>query len=924
MEFFPKGIYLAPQTRLPPIAKTFGLAPSHCKIILAAWGFLLILSKPIPTTMSPSRYFAVLIFLLGIHPTGLSAQEKRVDVAFLNPALSFEQRADLLLAQMTLEEKVSQLVNDAKAIPRLHIPAYNWWNEALHGLARNGFATVFPQSITVAASFNRDLMLKIGTVVSDEARARHHEFSRQGKRGIYTGLDFWSPNINIFRDPRWGRGHETYGEDPFLTGELAVQFIKGMQGDDPKYLKTIATAKHFAVHSGPEALRHGFDVDVSDRDLYETYLPAFKKSVTEGKVYSIMSAYNRFRGVPASASTFLLEQVLREDWGFEGYVVSDCSAIGDIYNNHKVAASKEEAAAMGLIGGCDLNCGSYYLNLGAAEKSGLVRREDIDRAMKRLLVARFKLGMFDDPETVPFANIPYDIIGSEASNALARKAAQESMVLLKNEDDLLPLDKQNIRSIAVIGPNADNWESLVGNYHGTPKNPVTFLEGIQNKISPQIKVIYAEGSHLDAKHLNLKPIPSVFLTTKDGRQGLDGFYFNNTNWEGEPVLTKTDDNIDFWWEHQPINDLLRDNFSVSWEGFLVPPATGTYEIGLFAKRGMTIFLDGEEISSGKGTVHEGRYATGRLRLEAHKKYPITVRYFSDESDAQAQLLWARVDQNLREEAVEAARKTDLSIVVLGLSQRLEGEGGDRKDIELPEEQTALLKAIAATGKPVVLVLNAGSALAINWANDHIPAIISAGYPGEEGGSALADVLFGDYNPAGRLPVTYYRSIEDLPPFEDYNMKERTYRYYTGEPLYPFGYGLSYTRFEYSDLRLPEAVMAGDTLILSATITNTGGRAGDEVVQLYLSDETASTPRPIRQLEGFERVHLRAGESQTITFLLQPEQLSLINNRSERVIEPGWFTVAIGGRQPDHRAVAPTKEVIQGRFEVKGALKILPR
>lgn len=873
--------------------------------------------------MPALKQYLFLTFFFGLSSSLIQAQDNATDFSFLNPELSFEKRAELLLAQMTMEEKISQLVNDSKAIPRLKIPAYNWWNESLHGLARNGYATVFPQSITVAASFNRQLMHEIGSVISDEARARHHEFSRQGKRGIYTGLDFWSPNINIFRDPRWGRGHETYGEDPFLTGELAVQFIKGMQGDHPKYLKTIATAKHFAVHSGPEALRHSFDVDVSDRDLYETYLPAFKKSVIEGKVYSIMSAYNRFRGAPASGSNFLLQKVLRQDWDFDGYVVSDCGAIGDIYNNHKVAESKEEASAIGLKGGCDLNCGSYYLNLGTAEKSGLVSSEDIDRALKRLLIARFRMGMFDNPEEVPYANIPYDIICSDASNALARKAAQESIVLLKNEGNLLPLNKQKIKSIAIIGPNADNWESLVGNYHGTPKNPVTFLKGIQNKVSPLINVLYAEGSHLDAKHLNLKPIPSFYLSTKDGRQGLDGYYYNNTNWEGEPVLVKTDDNVDFWWEHRPINDLLRDNFSVTWEGFLLPPATGTYEIGLFAKRGMTIILDGIEISSGKGNVHEGMYATGRLSLEAGKKYPITIRYFSDASNAQAQLLWARVDENLQEQAVEAAKNTDVSVVILGLSQRLEGEGGDRKDIILPEQQTALLKAIAATGKPIILVLNAGSALAINWAEDNIPAILSTGYPGEEGGNALADVLFGDYNPAGRLPITYYTTITELPPFEDYSMKERTYRYYSGKPLYPFGYGLSYTTFEYSKLRLPQTITAGDTLKISVTVTNTGNRAGDEVVQLYLSDEEASTPRPLRQLEGFERIHLKAGESKTVNFTLKPEQLSLINKFSERVIEPGWFSIAVGGQQPDGES-EQRKNLILGRFEVTGTLKILSR
>ena len=843
------------------------------------------------------------------------------DLPWYDATLSFSARVELLLAQMTLEEKVSQLVNASPAIPRLQVPAYNWWNESLHGVARSGYATVFPQSITIAASFNRQLLSDIGRITSDEARAKHHEFVRQGKRGIYTGLDFWSPNINIFRDPRWGRGHETYGEDPYLTGELATQFILAMQGDDPKYLKTIATSKHFAVHSGPEALRHSFDVDVSDRDLYETYLAAFKKTVTAGKVYSIMSAYNRFRGKPASGSDFLLQQTLRQDWGFEGYVVSDCSAISDIYNNHKVAASKEEAAAIGLIGGCDLNCGSYYLNLVEAEAQGLVTEAQIDTALRRLLLARFKLGMFDPQDSVSFAQIPYDIVCADAHNTLARKAAQESIVLLKNENNLLPLNKSEWKKIAVIGPNADNWESLVGNYHGTPKDPVTFVKGIQNKVSPAVEVLFAEGANLGEEKHNLQPIPAVYLQTPDGRQGLEASYYNNTNWEGDPVLQRTDDKIDFWWEHQPISPQLRDNFSVKWEGYLTAPETGTWEIGLYAKRGMRILVDGREISNGKGTVHHGTYATGKFEMEAGKKYPIEIRFYSDESNAHARLLWSKIDRNLLEEAIQMTRSADLTVLVLGLSQRLEGEGGDRTDIILPTQQTDLLKALHATGKPLVLVLNAGSALAINWAQDNVDAIISAGYPGEEGGNALADVLFGDYNPAGRLPVTWYTALDELPPFENYDMADRTYRYYRGKPLYPFGHGLSYTTFDYSQLSIPASIHAGDTLTLAVKVTNTGSRAGDEVVQLYLTDEEASTPRPLVQLEGFERIHLKPGESKTVSFTLNPEQLSLINEYSERVIEPGVFRVYIGGTQPGFRLREKGSPGIEHSFEVLGEKKL---
>ena len=847
------------------------------------------------------------------------AQQKEIDDSYLNYNLPFEERAEILLNQMTLDEKVSQLMNDAKAIPRLNIPEYNWWNECLHGVARSGYATVFPQSITVAASFDRDLMLEIGTVISDEARAKHHEFVRNGKRGIYTGLDFWSPNINIFRDPRWGRGHETYGEDPYLTGELATQFIIGLQGNDPKYFKTIATSKHFAVHSGPEALRHSFDVDVSERDLYETYLPAFRKTVKDAKVYSVMGAYNRFRGESCSGHDFLLNKLLRETWGFNGYVVSDCGAIRDIHTGHKIAATQAEAAAIGIKGGCDLNCGSYYKYLKEAVNEGLVTEEVIDTAVKRTLIAKFRLGLFDPENVVPFANLRADIVCSDANNTLARKAAQESIVLLKNEANILPLSKKEVKTIAVIGPNADNWESLVGNYHGTAKNPVTFLKGIENKVAPKVNVLYAEGAHLSEEKLNLKPIPSINLETPDGRQGLLASYYNNVEFAGEPVLERVDDNINFSWQHQPISKELIDNFSVKWEGFIIPDETGVYELAVFSKRGMSLIINNEEITNGKGSIHHGRYSTQRMSLEANKKYAVTVTFFSDESNAEAQLLWAMPEKDLVDEAVAKANQADVAVVVLGLSQRLEGEGGDRKDIALPEIQTNLLKAVKATGKPVILVLNAGSALAINWAKENVDAILNVGYPGEEGGNALADVLFGDYNPAGRLPMTYYTSLDELPDFENYDMAGRTYRYYHGKPLYEFGFGLSYTTFEYANLSVHEVVAAGDSVIVAVTISNVGEIAGDEVVQLYLTDEKASTPRPIRELKGFERIHLKANETKVVTFKLSPRDFSMINNKDERVIEPGTFKIYAGGGQPSENSSGISKTI-----KVKGKLKFLEK
>lgn len=859
----------------------------------------------------------------------VNAQDGTLDFSFLDMEKNFEERVDILVDQMSLEEKVSQMMNASPAIPRLKVPEYNWWNECLHGVARAGYATVFPQSISVAASFDKNLMKDIGSVISDEARAKHHEFIRNGKRGIYTGLDFWSPNINIFRDPRWGRGHETYGEDPYLTGELASQFIEGLQDSDGKYLKTIATSKHFAVHSGPEPLRHTFDVDVSDRDLYETYLPAFRKTVKEAKVYSIMGAYNRFRGESCSGHDFLLNQLLREQWGFEGYVVSDCGAIQDIHTGHKIASTAAEAAAIGVSGGCDLNCGNYYTHLTEAVAEGLISEEEIDIAVKRLFLARFRLGMFDPEEAVSYAQIPFGIVCSEAHNTLARQAAQKSMVLLKNQKNLLPLSVDKIKRIAVIGPNADNVESLLGNYHGIPKKPVTFLDGIKHKVGPKAEVLYTEGVHPAEGFYNLKPIPSAYFETEDGRQGLKASYYDNLKWEGKPVLERVDDQIDFSWEHQPISKDLIDNFSVKWEGYLVPPASGRYEFGVFSKRGMKIRIDGKEISNGSGTIHRGRYATDILSLEGGKKYKVEVTFFSDETNAIAQMLWAMPDVSKIDEAVAMAKSADLAVVVLGLSQRLEGESmdvvtpgfdrGDRTAITLPAQQEALLKAVKETGKPVILVLNAGSAMAINWAKENVDAIISAGYPGEEGGNALADVVFGDYNPAGRLPITYYQSVEDLPPFEDYDMKGRTYRYFEGKPLYPFGYGLSYTRFSYKDLEVPAKVNAGHPVQISVTVTNIGSRAGDEVVQLYLNDKEASTMRPIRQLEGFQRIHLKPGESKVVNFTLSARQLSMINGESKRVIEEGVFSIHVGGEQPgfDGKLQAETTEVVTGEFQVIG-------
>ena len=844
----------------------------------------------------------LITIILLFYSTFLCAQNENFD--FLDTDLPFEERVDILVSQMTLQEKADQMVYTAKGVERLNIPEYNWWNECLHGVARAGYATVFPQSITIAGSWDSDLIYRVATAISDEARAKHHEFVRRGKRGIYQGLTFWSPNINIFRDPRWGRGHETYGEDPFLTGELGAGFVKGLQGNDPKYLKVVATAKHYAVHSGPEPLRHKFNALVSERDLRETYLPAFRTLVKDAGAYSVMGAYNQFRGFPCCASPDLFH-ILRDEWGFKGYVVSDCWAISDFYQFQGFSKDAAEAAASAVKAGTDLNCGVSYKDLPKAVNEGLISEDDIDTAVKRLFMARFKLGMFDPDEEVNYAQIPFSVNTSKANDELALEAAQKSIVLLKNENGILPL-KKNIRKLAVIGPNADNWESLVGNYNGIAKNPVTVLKGLQNKLKGT-EILYAEGSHLAEGVSNLHAIPGKYLQTEDGKPGVTGEYFNNAKLEGEPLFTRNDTNIDFYWESgSPAPELDDDNFSARWTGYIVPPVSGTYKIGCWGMPALEISLDNEKILS-HNSEHHAFYHEKAVEMEAGKKYKLVYEYKNWFGDGDAKLLWSMPNDNMQEEAVALAKQTDAVILVLGLSQRLEGEempikvdgfeGGDRTHLKLPETQRKLMQAVKATGKPVILVLLNGSALAVNWADENLDAILSAGYPGQEGGNAVADVLFGDYNPAGRLPVTYYKSVDQLPPFDDYNMEGRTYRYFTGEPLYPFGYGLSYTSFDYENLMLPKTAKVGDNVKISVEVRNTGTVDGEEVVQLYLKDEIASTPRPIHQLEGFKRIYLRAGESKIVEFELYARQFSIIGSNDKRVIENGDFTVYVGGGQP---------------------------
>jgi beta-glucosidase len=665
-------------------------------------------------------------------------------------------------------------------------------------VGRAGVATVFPQAIGLASTFDPDLVHRIAVAISDEARAKHHECARQGYRRQYQGLTFWSPNVNIFRDPRWGRGQETYGEDPCLTGSLGVAFVKGLQGEDPKYLKLVATPKHFAVHSGPEALRHHFDARVSAKDMRETYLPAFRDCVVEGAAESVMAAYNRTNGEPCSGSMTLLSRILREEWGFQGYVVSDCGAIEDFHAHHSITQTPEQSAAMAVRRGCDLECGRVFSTLVEACRQGLIAEAEIDRAVARLLRARFRLGMFDPPESVSYARIPYGIVDSKEHRELALEAARASIVLLKNQDAFLPLRK-DLGCIAVIGPNADDRDVLLGNYNGFPSRSVTLLEGIRRVVSAKTRILSARGS--------------------DIIKGADS----------------------------PWGDKADDGFG---------------------------------------------------------------------------------------EALAAAESADVVVMALGLSNQLEGEEGsavrtewmgDRTCIELPAIQRELFEAVAAKGKPIVLVLLAGSALAISRESSLSRAVLLAWYPGEEGGTAVADVLFGDHTPSGRLPVTFVASIDQLPPFADYAMTGRTYRYMEAEPLYPFGYGLSYTSFRYAGLKLETgAVRAGDPLGVSVDVSNEGAHGGHEIVQMYLTDLEASVRVPLRQLVGFARVYLEPGRTRSVSFTISARHMSLIDEEGRRILEPGRFRLCVGGRQPDARSESLAGPgVLCAEFEVTGKRRKLP-
>lgn len=853
---------------------------------------------------------------------------------YMNPTLPVDVRVDDLVSRMTLEEKASQLVNQARAIPRLNVAEYDYWSEGLHGVAAAGIATVFPQAIALGATWDAPLLHDVATVIGTEARAKHHDAVRKGRHNIFEGLTFWSPNINIFRDPRWGRGQETYGEDPFLTGHMGIAFVTGLQGDNPKYLQVVSTPKHYAVHSGPESTRHKVDVPVSKHDEEDTYLPAFRATIVDGHAASTMCAYNGINGEPACANTFLLESTLRGAWRFNGFVVSDCGAVLDVWSGHQYTKTKEEAAAISLKRGMDNECvdftrkvpdNSDYVKYIDAVKQGFLTEKEIDIALRRVFRARFLLGMFDPPEMVPYAQIPTAEIDSEAHRQLSLKTSRESMVLLKN-DGILPLTTAP-KAIAVVGPLADNKRVLQGNYNGTPSRSTSALEGIKKQFASS-SITFTPGTRFLR---DPKPIPAALFTTPDGKPGLRGEYFKNTELTGPPVITRTDASIDFNFILQPIpgfssNAFTSENFSVRWTGFLTPTESGAYQIGIKGDDGYRLWIDGKLMVE-DWSSHAPTTKLADIKVEKGHKYAIKVEYFQGAGDAIAQMVWNSefADKPL-DDAVAAAKKADLVIAVVGITSDLEGEemsvklegfqGGDRTSIDLPKEEEQLLEAVKATGKPLIVVLMNGSALSVNWADKNANAILEAWYAGEEGGTAIADVLAGVYNPAGRLPLTFYTGVSELPPFEDYSMKNRTYRYYTGKPLYPFGHGLSYSKFEYSNLKLSSnQLQAGDSLRLDAHVKNNSQRDGEEVVEVYLNFPKVPGA-PLRALRGFTRVKIAAGESAHIRMDLDKRDLSMVEENGNRIVAPGSYTLTVGGGQPG--TSAPTAEAA---FTINGKLDL---
>jgi beta-glucosidase len=843
----------------------------------------------------------LLIFFL-LASSFVKAQE-----AYKNPDLSPDERARDLLSRMTLDEKIEQMGNNTGGVKRLNIRPYGWWNEALHGVARAGEATVFPQAIGLAATFDDEAVHETFDMVSDEARAKYHDFQKKKMYNGYKGLTFWTPNINIFRDPRWGRGMETYGEDPFLTSQMGLAVVKGLQGDgSQKYDKAHACAKHFAVHSGPEWNRHSYNAqNISKRDLWETYLPAFKTLITEGKVKEVMCAYNRFEGEPCCSNKELLLHILREEWGYDDIIVSDCGAIADFYekNKHETHASAVEASADAVLSGTDLECGGSYYSFGEAVKKGLISEEKINESVFRLLRARFQLGMFDADSLVSWASIPYSAVECEKHKAKALEMARKSIVLLSNKNNTLPLSKK-IGKLVVMGPNANDSIMLWANYNGIPTKSITILEGIKSKLSTS-NIIYEKG----CDYVDTLVFFSYFdQCTYEGKQGFKATFWNTRDFSGEAAATiqvNNPFNFDTGGGSVFTPGVNLNNFAARFESVFMPSESGEVTFSIAADDGYRIIIDNREVISAwrNGPAQKKEY---KLKAEQGKKYTVLVEYYQAGGKGELKFDIGLSQPINYKSVIEKVRDADAIIFVGGLSSFLEGEemgvkfpgfrNGDRTDINLPQVQKNMLKALKETGKPIIFVLCSGSAMALPWENETTDAMLAAWYSGQEGGTAVADVLFGDYNPAGRLPITFYASTDDLPDFEDYNMnKGRTYRYFKGKPLFPFGHGLSYTNFTYQKADLSKkTIKVDESTSLNLKVKNSGTSDGDEVIQVYIRN-LQDPEGPLKSLREYKRIFIKAGQAVTVKIDLPTSTFEFFNPKSELMeILPGKYEILYGG------------------------------
>jgi len=826
-----------------------------------------------------------------------------------NTHLPFEQRVNDVISRLTLEEKVNQMLNATPAIPRLGILAYDWWNETLHGVARTPYHTTsYPQAIAMAATWDSNSLYRMADYSAMEGRAIQNLAIQQGKtKDRYLGLTYWTPNINIFRDPRWGRGQETYGEDPFLTAMMARAFVRGLQGEDPKYLKAAACAKHYAVHSGPEPSRHSDNFNPSAYDLWDTYLPAFKELITKANVAGVMCAYNAVNTQPCCANDLLMNDILRKQWKFTGYVTSDCWAIDDFFKYHKTHKDAVSAAVDAVRHGTDIECGvSVYLTLLNAVKDGLIPEAQIDASLRRLFTIRYRLGMFDPPSMVKYTNAPETTLEAPEHKALALKMAQQSIVLLKNAGNTLPL-KKAISKIAIIGPNADNRVAVLGNYNGIPSEIVTVLDGIKAKLGNSAEVVYEKGSTFTNDTLVVyTDVSSQF--SWEGKQGFKAEYFNNMQLKGEPVAVRTENAIDHFWQEGEMvtGSLVATNFSARYTTNYTATTDGSITFEVDGDDAYKLSINDKEAIN-VWTRNRMGARTYKLTTKKDSVYKMVLEYWQGAGKAEIRLRTGNFEPTNFAALVNRVKDADAIVYVGGISPQLEGEempvnapgfnGGDRTTIALPSVQTKMMKALQATGKPVVFVMMTGSAIAIPWEDENIPAIINAWYGGQSAGTAVADVLFGDYNPAGRLPVTFYKSDSDLPGFSDYDMTGRTYRYFKGDALYPFGYGLSYTTFNYSNLKLPLTVTKGKNTTVGVQVTNTGKMNGEEVVQLYVSSQNKNIQSPIRALKGFQRIALKAGETKTVQFNLSGSDLSLVNKEGKLYQPGGKIMISVGGGQP---------------------------